>query len=757
MNPKDDIEYRLQQELKKNESDRDYGTIIKLSHELTELSEADVVRFTTDAGIINRLGKELVARQETAVVELIKNAYDADATRVELIFTNTSKPGGTLEIIDNGTGMNREELINGFMRLSSKNKVVNPTSPKYKRTRAGKKGIGRFATQRLGTILEIYSQPENENIGSYVNINWSDFTPGLELILVENEVKEIALPTHGTRLVISDLYEKWSDADIKRVFRYVSDILQPFPISLKAKNKKSDPGFNVHLFKSDQADLELVADEQSQILEYALGVVNGEVDSNGSGTYSIESMMYDVDKKNIDYVLEGEKVNFDDLKSVRFRAYYFTQPQDEEVYPKNLKTHINRILREKGGVRVYRNGFRVPPYGSKQDDWIGLAESTAKRKVLPPHSNSNWIGIVELSDSNGQVFEEKSSREGLIEGNAFQELKVFLYKALTDTAVQIAVAREKKITAGQKDWKTSTSQNNPATAIKEVASELDDIFRLEKKNRGKYESEKDRKFNQKRKETLLKQLARIAYKLIDENAMLRVLASTGITVSEFIHEIHQTIGSIDANVHHIKLLSRDIKGIDEYINGLTSNTDRFVSYISYFNQAIRENIVRELKAIEIGEVVHRFVTSTQPLAKQRGIDINCSVKGFDLFTTQMHESEWTSILSNLYSNSVKAIERADVIGKIFIEVYPAKNELVVEFSDNGDGISKNIVGDIFDPFVTISSLNREDNFSNDQSGLGLGLKIVRDIMTSYGGSIIIGEQKLNYSTTFVLKIPKLAQ
>jgi hypothetical protein len=258
----------------------------------------------------------------------------------------------------------------------------------------------------------------------------------------------------------------------------------------------------VHLFKSDQADLELVADEQSQILEYALGVVNGEVDSNGSGTYSIESMMYDVDKKNIDYVLEGEKVNFDDLKSVRFRAYYFTQPQDEEVYPKNLKTHINRILREKGGVRVYRNGFRVPPYGSKQDDWIGLAESTAKRKVLPPHSNSNWIGIVELSDSNGQVFEEKSSREGLIEGNAFQELKVFLYKALTDTAVQIAVAREKKITAGQKDWKTSTSQNNPATAIKEVASELDDIFRLEKKNR--------ENMNQRKIESLIKRGRRLS-------------------------------------------------------------------------------------------------------------------------------------------------------------------------------------------------------------------------------------------------------
>lgn len=757
MTRKNRIEVELQVELNKIEEERDFGKILQLTHELTELSEDGVVRFTTDAGIINRLGKELVARQETAVVELIKNAYDADASRVELIFTNTDKPKGTLEIIDNGNGMTKEELINGFMRLSSNNKILKPLSPIYKRTRAGKKGIGRFATQRLGQNLEIYTQPDSGEIGLHVNINWHDFIPGMELILIENVVQEVALEQKGTKLVISNLYEKWSDADIKRVFRYVSDILQPFPISKSTKaSEKIDPGFNVHLFRSDNEDLNLIADEHSQILQYALSTVEGSVNKKGTGKYSVKSNMYDVEKLDVEYTIEGKAHKFNELRSINFKAFYFTQPQDEEVYPKNLKSHINRILREKGGIRIYRNGFRVPPYGNEQDDWVGLADSTAKRKVLPPHSNNNWIGIVELSDSNGQIFEEKSSREGLIENTAFMEMKAFLYKALTETAILIAIAREKKITANQKDWK-SASNDNPIAAIKEVTDELDEIFKIEKKNKGQYSNEKDREFNQKRKENLFKQLAKIAYKLIDENAMLRVLASTGITVSEFIHEIHQTIGSINANVHQVKKIYGSDNEASEYLNGLLKNTERFISYITYFDQAIRENIVRELKPVEIGEVVYQFVNSTKPLANQRGISISCDVNGFDLYTTPMHSSEWTSILSNLYSNSVKAIARADVIGKIHIEVYREKQFIIVIFSDNGDGISDNLIGNIFDPFVTISSFNRDEKYNNDQSGLGLGLKIVKDIMNSYGGTIEVAEPKSNFSTSFKLKTPNLAE
>ena len=153
-----ELKKKLSEEISKDVSDN--SVIISLSNEIAKLDDSNV-RFSVDAGIINRLGKELVGRQETAVSELVKNAYDADAKNVKLIFINARNKGGTLEIIDDGTGMNKEELVNGFMRLSSSDKIHNPISNKYQRIRAGRKGIGRFATQRLGNKLTIVTQKAN--------------------------------------------------------------------------------------------------------------------------------------------------------------------------------------------------------------------------------------------------------------------------------------------------------------------------------------------------------------------------------------------------------------------------------------------------------------------------------------------------------------------------------------------------------------------------------------------------------------------
>src|SRR5713101_4966946 len=114
----------------------DYDSILSLASTLAK-GDKEKVRFTVDAGLINRLGLELVSKQETAVAELVKNAYDADAILVDLIFKGTSQTGGTLEIIDNGVGMNRGQIIDGFMRLSTQEKIANPLSEKYQRPRAG--------------------------------------------------------------------------------------------------------------------------------------------------------------------------------------------------------------------------------------------------------------------------------------------------------------------------------------------------------------------------------------------------------------------------------------------------------------------------------------------------------------------------------------------------------------------------------------------------------------------------------------------
>jgi hypothetical protein len=136
-----------------------YDKILELSSKLASFDKENV-RFSVDARAIKRLGAELVGKKETAVSELVKNAYDADAVTVKLIFKNSDNEGGTLRIQDNGSGMSRDELVNGFMKISSTDKVHNPISPKYKRNRAGRKRIGRFAVQRLGEKLTIITKKE---------------------------------------------------------------------------------------------------------------------------------------------------------------------------------------------------------------------------------------------------------------------------------------------------------------------------------------------------------------------------------------------------------------------------------------------------------------------------------------------------------------------------------------------------------------------------------------------------------------------
>ncbi len=154
--------------------------IESLNRELDEVDK-DKIRFSIDAGLIDRLGRELVGKQETAVSELVKNAYDADATEVIITFSNSDTKGGTLTIDDNGRGMDMDSLRNGFMRISSTDKVHSPVSPKFNRKRAGRKGIGRFATHRLGEKLTITTQTKEGDKALQLTINWEDYAIDREL------------------------------------------------------------------------------------------------------------------------------------------------------------------------------------------------------------------------------------------------------------------------------------------------------------------------------------------------------------------------------------------------------------------------------------------------------------------------------------------------------------------------------------------------------------------------------------------------
>ena len=165
--------------------DLDNTQMLSLTHQIVNFDESKI-RFSVDAGVIDRLGQELVARQETAVSELVKNSYDADAEYVSLKFCDSKEIGGVLIIEDDGHGMSHNDLVNGFMRVSSTSKIHEPTSPLFNRKRAGQKGIGRFSVQRLGRKLTIITQTIDSNKAIKLIINWDDYNRDENLFIVEN-------------------------------------------------------------------------------------------------------------------------------------------------------------------------------------------------------------------------------------------------------------------------------------------------------------------------------------------------------------------------------------------------------------------------------------------------------------------------------------------------------------------------------------------------------------------------------------------
>lgn len=302
----EELKSKLSEELNKEEPDA--STLLALSSEIAELDEKKV-RFTVDAGHVNRLGLELVSRRETALSELIKNSYDADAHKVDVVFNHEKN---TLTLFDDGLGMTREELINGFMRLSTNMKSVNNLSSLYKRYRAGRKGIGRFAAQRLGKKLKVVTKTKDSDSALAVTIDWDNFKPGTDLITVASEIEVLRHSEHdiklkGTKLIISELREQWSDAQIRRVYRYASDILLPYPIAepktdSQDDDSNQDPGFSATFWNEENDDINIVADADSMYLNHSLAVIEGKIDAKGIAYWRLKSDKYNYDSGKNSYV-----------------------------------------------------------------------------------------------------------------------------------------------------------------------------------------------------------------------------------------------------------------------------------------------------------------------------------------------------------------------------------------------------------------------------------------------------------------------
>lgn len=749
----------------------DYSRFTSLSNELLK-QDRDHVRFSVDAGIINRLGKELVGKAETAISELIKNAYDAEASYCNLVFVNAQRPCGILAIEDDGNGMTYDELINGFMRISSSDKVHRPVSPRYKRKKAGKKGIGRFAAQRLGKQLVIITQTEEDSQAIKASINWDDYVIDSDINEVTGQIEFVEKKRdHGTTLIIKDLYEGWSDAAILRAYRYTEDLLIPEPLSrerVEWDKTRVDPGFKAFFYRERVSDNSKVVDEDIAFYDHALAVIDGYIDENGQGYWRFSSPKLGVEAteyKKIGKTRDNDSTVYNSAHSIHFKTYYFIY--ERSLIPGSLFTYVKNLGSEMGGIRLYRNGFRVPPYGEKDNDWLGLDESVRRKTYLFPHQNQSFFGFVEIDDASSDLFEETSSRQGLIENEALLEIEDFVYRSITTACQEVAALRNRKQTANQKDWEKKT----PNQKMEEALTEFSDLIGEGRDDSGKSTSDGKQKEEQRQRYQKVYEKIREGQEeqekqteqLLDKINMLRVLAGLGLAIGEFIHEIKYYFPGFTAEIDHLKkVLDNNLEAL-ERVGTLETNLMAMKSYTTFFGSTISNNARRVLEPVNLKEEINNFEKVIVRDSKKANIIVednrdDISVLLAEMKTVPMHKSEWASIFFNLYTNAKKAIKKSanSNQGHILIECAENQKDLVLDFSDNGCGVDESIRKHIFEAFVTTTSAAGQGSPDEEAyTGTGLGLSILHDMISSYGGSICLLESPKNgYATTFRIEIPK---
>ena len=733
----DEIKQSLLKELQK--AVPDFDAVGDLTSRL--MSEDDqAMRFSVDAKHIHRLGFELVGKQETAVSELVKNSYDADASLVEISVSDYDEPGGTLTISDDGIGMTESDIRNKWMMLSTNDKEDNPVSPIYGRSRAGRKGIGRFATERLGSALILESRTKGDSLGIRVTFEWDEnYTSGKFLSNIGNPITrfEKSKEEHGTTLTITHLREKWTDRHFERIWKSLLLLQSPFlgqksyRKSGNGANYATDPGFQVVINGDKDVDKAAGISIESNFLQHRTALITGKVDGNGKAKFSVKS-----DVLNIDDEHEAED-SFLLTGQLEFETHYF-------IYLSELMSGIavntaKKMGHSHGGMRIYRDGFRVMPYGENHDDWLHLSRDSARRGVLVPINNPNVFGHVEIISSENVLFEETASREGFIENEAFEELRSFVRQGIEWGVTRIASARGRKRSASEKDFVSSVRK--PSEVIDDLADgeELNEDALTQARILAKeYEDAVEKK--------LLENL--------EYEELLRILASLGISISVFSHEIIGALNQVKATIANLKKeIGNDVYEDNFMVIG--NSTDRLGSIALYIMDLISYTSSREKKRIALSAVIENFTEQFKSYLNTRKIELTYEVNPDFLRTKPMHQSEIDSVLFNFLTNSVKAMDRANIANQcISIRAQEEGGYAVIEFQDTGKGVPENIKERIFDKFFTTSDHHRDEIAG---PGIGLGLKIVADIAASNNGFVELAEPDGNFGCCFKFGVPVSSQ
>jgi hypothetical protein len=387
-------------------------------NEATVTSPATVqsgsIAFKPRARLLKLIGAELISDDVVAATELVKNAHDADASSVTIQFLGVTGADGQIIVRDDGDGMSLDALLRHWMEPAGTSKV----GPKARRTRLGRrvlgeKGVGRFAADKLGAQLELISRRRGEKNEVRAVFEWDRFEDeSLMLKDVESDW-EVRPPseigTHGTVLRISRLRSAWSERMFRRLSARLGRLRSPF---------SSDAGFSINM-ESDEFP-EYSGELRADFLDRAPYRIEAEFDGDETIWTAING-----GRKMAHRWTESRPLTCGGLK---IKLYAFDL-ETESIARIGPRMDVRAWLKEWSGVSVYRDGFRVWPYGEPHDDWLRLDQRRVNNPVVRL-SNNQVVGFVELSADDNPALVDQTNREGLIHNGNFEDLRRLLHQAL---------------------------------------------------------------------------------------------------------------------------------------------------------------------------------------------------------------------------------------------------------------------------------------------------------------------------------------
>ena len=743
------------------------------------------LKFKVSAALKSIIGKDLITDDYVAVFELVKNSFDAHATKVTIEFTELGNPQeAKITVTDNGKGMNYEDINNKwlFVAYSAKQEGTEDSGD-YRnqiyanRPFAGAKGIGRFSCDRLGKFLLLETKKQNSKRKEILYTDWEKFEGSLkdefiDIHVLHESEESTSQPSHGTRLEISHLRSSWDRKKLLKLKDSLAKLINPnafgesFEIEIKVPEEKTNDAKETDpINKVNGLVKNFIFDElglkttkiQSNISE------DGEVIS--TALFDGGTMIYNLQtKSNFHYSEDNERQK---LKGIRITLYYLNRSAKN-----TFARRMGLASRLYGHVFLYRHGFRIYPYGEPNEDPLKL-EVRKSRKTNSLIGTGELMGQIEINKDPLDHLKETSTRgDGLIKNNAYDSLRSYFITvverlekyvvdvqrwglSIEDEDGDILESDVAKLISNVTDDMNIISFQYPENIIDLLESAQSDsanklvnnLNRLanssgndELINIAHSASLKLRAIDDARKEAeraaaearkKAKETEQQVNDVSSENLFLKSLRSQEMDeVLSFMHHIGIYAGTIEGHLKNISLkLARktqiNANDFKETVRILSIETKKILN-ISAFATKANFKMSTEHLELDLFEYIREYLQNILPKTADK--NLNISILTNDLkasFVKKIKPIELNIVIDNLIHNSQRAKAK-----NLWVRMNKVNDQFNLQFEDDGRGMDTNLLEKIFDFGFTTTN------------GSGLGLFHSKKIIEDMGGTIVAsnGEQ-----------------